>query len=841
MDSTAKALANLDLEAAKRKELLATITDTNEALKVSAKDAEWFQASLDKINADRLNGIWQSVDSTAHDTFVNIFNGGQDAFTKLRDTLKSTLLDLLYQMTVKRWVFEIFADVTGAGSGGGANAVTGGSGGIMGLIQGGERANSIYNQGSKAYNWLFGGSSSSGMPALSSADSALIHSDIGYTGTTTGVTQGSVASSDAAFAAANGEGVATGGTAAASAGEGAAAAEGAAASMGPWGMVAAAVIAILAGHDATRVNSTGDSTTGFDAHGNVLNRSNQIFGGDTPITSYSVVNGMPVTPTGLTGVAAPMGTTGMNPDDPDSVAAANAAATATANTHVTAINHSADTYVASLNAAYLAAAKSLGVGAVASNFTFGSNDSSGGKARIGASAGSSSFDSGDIALTDAELKLAANRAILTALEGSDLPAWMKGVFDGVDASKLDQAGVDAAIKAATDLRDAYNMLQTIPTLDLTGISFATLNAIKAVVPQLVAVNSAFYQLGYALLDVSAVGGQAAASLVAAFGTVQDFQSQMSAYFQNFRTTAQQQDSAYAAVQASLAAQGINYSTDQLKNATRKDIAAVVDSLAPGTNSTAADAARYAAAVKAANALAAMKPALDAAGDSGKKLADTLGGSSGGGGGGGGGGGNSLVSAFQSLTDAIFKEVERIRGLVAGPNLLGLAHAQSTFAIATAQARAGDQSAAGALPGLSQAMLTLAEANAHSLSELNYIRAQTAASLQMTGTMLASQYGLTIPSFDVGTNYIPHDMIAMLHQGEAVQPRAYNPAAGGWSGGGGGGGGGIDPGLRALVIALVEKQAAQDEELKNIRYEGKRTADILEQWNTTGMVPERDDI
>jgi hypothetical protein len=36
----------------------------------------------------------------------------------------------------------------------------------------------------------------------------------------------------------------------------------------------------------------------------------------------------------------------------------------------------------------------------------------------------------------------------------------------------------------------------------------------------------------------------------------------------------------------------------------------------------------------------------------------------------------------------------------------------------------------------------------------------------------------INSFAVGTNYVPHDMIAQIHEGEAIVPRAFNPAAGG---------------------------------------------------------------
>lgn len=36
----------------------------------------------------------------------------------------------------------------------------------------------------------------------------------------------------------------------------------------------------------------------------------------------------------------------------------------------------------------------------------------------------------------------------------------------------------------------------------------------------------------------------------------------------------------------------------------------------------------------------------------------------------------------------------------------------------------------------------------------------------------------LQSFAIGTNRIPHDMIAKLHEGEAIVPAAYNPANGG---------------------------------------------------------------
>lgn len=141
---------------------------------------------------DQQKGIWQSIEQTAHSTFVNIFNGGQDAFTKLRDTLKATLLDLLYQMTVKKWIFNIAANVSGENVAGAAiSGMSGGSGGMGNLGS----LSSLYSMGSKAVGtvggWFgIGGGAAATTPAVGSA----------FTG----------AASNSAFAAANGSAGAAG-------------------------------------------------------------------------------------------------------------------------------------------------------------------------------------------------------------------------------------------------------------------------------------------------------------------------------------------------------------------------------------------------------------------------------------------------------------------------------------------------------------------------------------------------------------------------------------------------------------------------------------------------------
>lgn len=77
--------------------------------------------------------MWSSIDRTAHDTFVSIFESGKGAFTRLRDTLKNTLYDLLYQMTLRPFIVRIAASVGGAGGMGGAgSAFAGGGGSLLG-------------------------------------------------------------------------------------------------------------------------------------------------------------------------------------------------------------------------------------------------------------------------------------------------------------------------------------------------------------------------------------------------------------------------------------------------------------------------------------------------------------------------------------------------------------------------------------------------------------------------------------------------------------------------------------------------------------------------------------
>jgi hypothetical protein len=52
------------------------------------------------------------------------------------------------------------------------------------------------------------------------------------------------------------------------------------------------------------------------------------------------------------------------------------------------------------------------------------------------------------------------------------------------------------------------------------------------------------------------------------------------------------------------------------------------------------------------------------------------------------------------------------------------------------------------------------------------------SADFVGPMPESSFFDFLPSFDVGTPYVPHDMVAKIHQGEAVIPASQNRGGGG---------------------------------------------------------------
>lgn len=133
----------------------------------------------------------------------------------------------------------------------------------------------------------------------------------------------------------------------------------------------------------------------------------------------------------------------------------------------------------------------------------------------------------------------------------------------------------------------------------------------------------------------------------------------------------------------------------------------------------------------------------------------------------------LVSAWQSVTDKIMDQVKTIRGGM-GNETQTYAAAQAEFATVSAAARAGDKASADRLTTLATSLLNMAEKNSVTALDLQRMKGYIAGSLETTAqTIAANNPGVVLPSFDVGTDYVPRDMIAQIHEGERIVPKAFN--------------------------------------------------------------------
>jgi hypothetical protein len=132
----------------------------------------------------------------------------------------------------------------------------------------------------------------------------------------------------------------------------------------------------------------------------------------------------------------------------------------------------------------------------------------------------------------------------------------------------------------------------------------------------------------------------------------------------------------------------------------------------------------------------------------------------------------LIESWQRVTDTLADTVRDLRGDLVGQGASGYAYLQSQFALDTAAARAGDQTAAQRLPEWVRGIADLAGEVSTTSLERDRIIAQATASLEATIKGF-SRFGVNVPAFAVGTNFVPGDMLAQVHQGERIIPAADN--------------------------------------------------------------------
>ncbi|PKV47997.1 tape measure domain-containing protein [Janthinobacterium sp. 61] len=227
-DEKARASALLKIDAAMWQERIALAgVGTDAQKRLQEEYSTWYSNQLAKPEIEANRKMWESIDTTAHDTFVSIFDSGKSAFDRLRDTLKNGLLDLLYQMTIKKWILNIGASVSGAGAAGLASAeglglsggaAGGGLGGIASLAQSAKTAYTIATQGFSGVaagiggsiatlGNLFGSSAVSafgtgmGLTGVQAATASAAYGSAGMAGTGSALTAGAAAAPIVAAAA----------------------------------------------------------------------------------------------------------------------------------------------------------------------------------------------------------------------------------------------------------------------------------------------------------------------------------------------------------------------------------------------------------------------------------------------------------------------------------------------------------------------------------------------------------------------------------------------------------------------------------------------------------------
>jgi len=107
----------------------------------------------DQVTEDQKR-VWTDIERTAHDTFISIFDSGKSAFDRLKDTLKNGLYDLLYQMTIKKWIINLSTSTSGGSLAQSITSMGSGSGGIFGT------ASNLFEVGKSIYNGFQTGLSS---------------------------------------------------------------------------------------------------------------------------------------------------------------------------------------------------------------------------------------------------------------------------------------------------------------------------------------------------------------------------------------------------------------------------------------------------------------------------------------------------------------------------------------------------------------------------------------------------------------------------------------------------------------------------------------------------------
>lgn len=174
----------------------AALTEQATAIGERAQAAAKLQA-MAAHTGEEWNRMWGTVEQTGKMAFVQLLGHGTSAMKSIGQAIKASVIDLLFQLTARKWIINIGTSISGALSSGTASASGGGLGSIAGLLQGGQ---SIFSA-------LSGGMTGGMASAVSGLGSLFGSSAVGAFGAGLGMSTGAAAGAAGAYGAAGMAGI----------------------------------------------------------------------------------------------------------------------------------------------------------------------------------------------------------------------------------------------------------------------------------------------------------------------------------------------------------------------------------------------------------------------------------------------------------------------------------------------------------------------------------------------------------------------------------------------------------------------------------------------------------
>lgn len=152
-------LARLEEQLAQRSSLALTLDEIEQLEELITLKKRSVASIAKREELEQLRSFWTSIDETARDTFRSIADGGKDLGQRLKDTLKNTFFDWLYQQTLRKWIINIDTQVSGSGAVSGLVGASGSTNGILNTVLGGASGGggSILGTVGNLYSALSGG------------------------------------------------------------------------------------------------------------------------------------------------------------------------------------------------------------------------------------------------------------------------------------------------------------------------------------------------------------------------------------------------------------------------------------------------------------------------------------------------------------------------------------------------------------------------------------------------------------------------------------------------------------------------------------------------------------